>query len=183
MKHLGLWTAAGLAAVSLSACVGPVGPTVPVAPGPGKPFGSFAADQATCEQYANAQVGPQAAYANNRVIGSALLGTALGAGLGAAVGGGHGAAIGAASGAVVGTAAGANGAGYAQFSIQRQYNIAYAQCMYAHGNRVPGFSPPPGGAYGGPPPYGPPGPPPGGPPYGPPPYGPPGPPPGWVPPP
>ena len=174
MKHLGLWTAAGLAAVSLSACVGPVGPTVPVAPGPGKPFSAFAADQATCEQYATAQVGPQAAYATNRAIGSAILGTALGAGLGAAVGGGHGAAIGAASGAVLGTAAGASGAGYAQMSIQQQYDLAYAQCMYAHGNTVPGFSPPPGGPppgaygeggpppgpYGGPPPYGPPGPPP-----------------------
>jgi hypothetical protein len=175
MKHLGLWTAAGLAALSLSACVGPVGPTVPVAPGPGKSFSAFAADQAACEQYADAQVGPQAAYANNRAIGSAILGTALGAGLGAAVGGGHGAAIGAASGAVLGTAAGASGAGYAQMSVQQHYDLAYAQCMYAHGNTVPGFSPPPGGpppgAYGegGPPPYGPPGPPP--------------PPPGWTPPP
>ncbi|MGH7037288.1 MAG: YMGG-like glycine zipper-containing protein [Stellaceae bacterium] len=183
MKHLGLWTAAGLAALSLSACVGPVGPTVPVAPGAGKPFPAFAADQATCEQYATAQVGPEAAYANNRAIGSAILGTALGAGLGAAVGGGHGAAIGAASGAVLGTAAGASGAGYAQMSVQRRYNLAYAQCMYAHGNRVPGFSPPPGGTYGeeGPPPGGPPY---GGPPsYGPQSYGPPGPPPGWAPPP
>ena len=184
MKHLGLWTAAGLAALSLSACVGPVGPTVPVAPGPGKPFSAFAADQATCEQYANAQVGPQAAYANNRAIGSAILGTALGAGLGAAVGGGHGAAIGAASGAVLGTAAGASGAGYAQMSVQRRYNLAYAECMSAHGNRVPGFGPPPRGPSGeeGPPPgYGPP-PDEGGPPsYGPP--GPPPPPPGWAPPP
>ncbi|HJU18379.1 MAG TPA: glycine zipper family protein, partial [Stellaceae bacterium] len=81
MKPVGLWVAAGLAAVSLSACVGPLGPTVPVAPGPGKSFDAFAADQATCEQYAEVQVGPQAAYANNRAVGSALLGTALGAGL------------------------------------------------------------------------------------------------------
>lgn len=177
MKHLGLWTAAGLAALSLSACVGPVGPTVPVAPGPGKSFSTFAAEQATCEQYATAQVGPQAAYANNRAIGSAILGTALGAGLGAAVGGGHGAAIGAASGAVLGTAAGASGSGYAQMSVQQHYDLAYAQCMAAHGNRVPGFGPPPG--YGGPPP-GEGGPPPG---YGGPPPGEEGPPPGWAPPP
>jgi uncharacterized protein YcfJ len=176
MKRVGLWTAAGLATVSLCACVGPVGPTVPVAPGPGKSFDAFAADQATCRQYADAQVAPQAAYANNRAVGSAVLGTALGAGLGAAVGGGHGAAIGAASGAVVGSAAGASRAGYAQMSVQQQYDLAYAECMSAHGNRVPGFGPPPRGPYGGPPPgaYE------GGPPPS---YGPPGPPPGWSPPP
>jgi uncharacterized protein YcfJ len=174
MQRVGLWAAAGLATVALCACVGPLGPTIPVAPGPGKSFAAFAADQETCRQYADAQVGPQAAYANSRAVGSALLGTALGAGLGAAVGGGHGAAIGAASGAVVGTAAGASGAGFAQMSLQQQYDLAYAECMSAHGNRVPGFRPPPGGpGYGGPPsappPYGPPGPPP--------------PPPGWTPPP
>jgi hypothetical protein len=174
MKRAGLWTAAGLATVSLCACVGPLGPTVPVVPGPGKPFQAFAADQATCEQYADAQVGPQAAYANNRAVGSAVLGTALGAGLGAAVGGGRGAGIGAASGALFGTAAGASGAGFAQMTLQQQYDLAYAQCMSAHGNRVPGFGPPPpGGPYGGPPP----GPPPYGPPPPPPPPGPPPPPP------
>src|SRR5579875_504909 len=153
MQRVGLWAAAGLATVALCACVGPLGPTIPVAPGPGKSFAAFAADQETCRQYADAQVGPQAAYANSRAVGSALLGTALGAGLGAA---------------------GASGAGFAQMSLQQQYDLAYAECMSAHGNRVPGFRPPPGGpGYGGPPsappPYGPPGPPP--------------PPPGWTPPP
>src|SRR5579875_2930281 len=131
MQRVGLWAAAGLATVALCACVGPLGPTIPVAPGPGKSFAAFAADQETCRQYADAQVGPQAAYANS-------------------------------------------GAGFAQMSLQQQYDLAYAECMSAHGNRVPGFRPPPGGpGYGGPPsappPYGPPGPPP--------------PPPGWTPPP
>src|SRR5579875_668669 len=119
MQRVGLWAAAGLATVALCACVGPLGPTIPVAPGPGKSFAAFAADQETCRQYADAQVGPQAAYANSRAVGSALLGTA--------VGGGHGAAIGAASGAVVGTAAGASGAGFAQMSLQQQYDLAYAE--------------------------------------------------------
>src|SRR5579875_1515894 len=82
MQRVGLWAAAGLATVALCACVGPLGPTIPVAPGPGKSFAAFAADQETCRQYADAQVGPQAAYANSRAVGSALLGTALGAGLG-----------------------------------------------------------------------------------------------------
>jgi hypothetical protein len=88
----------------------------------------------------------------------------LGAGLGAAFGGGRGAGIGAASGAALGTVVGASGAGYAQMSLQQQYDVMYGQCMSAHGDQVAGFSPPPGT-----PPYsGPPGPQS----YGPPPYGP-----------
>ena len=144
-------------AISLAACVQtPTAPTVPVAPGPNKSFDAFAADQATCQQYAAAQTAPGAAAANNQAVGEALLTTALGAGLGAAVGGGgwhgnagRGAGIGAASGAVVGTALGANQSGYAQMSLQQQYDVMYSQCMAAHGNSVPGLSPPSG-----PPPYG-----------------------------
>jgi hypothetical protein len=146
-------------ALTLASCAAPPpGPTVPVAPGPGKSFDQFAADQAGCEQYASAQVAPGVAAANQQGFGTALVTTALGAGLGAAIGGGRGAAIGAASGAVVGTAAGASGTGYAQMSLQQQYDMFYSQCMYAKGNQVPGFGRGPGG----PPPYGPP-------PYGPPP--------------
>jgi hypothetical protein len=172
------------ASISLAACVAPpVGPTIPVAPGPNKSFDAFAADQAVCQQYAAAQTAPAAAAANNQAIGTALFTTALGAGLGAAVGGGgwhgnagRGAGIGAASGAVVGTALGANQAGFAQMSLQQQYDVMYAECMSAHGHSVPGLSGPPGAPpYGGPPgrpPYaGPPGPspyygPPGASPYG-----------------
>src|SRR5271169_1735306 len=171
-------------AISLTACVTPpLGPTIAVAPGPNKSFDAFAADQAACQQYASAQTAPGVAAANNQAVGTALLTTALGAGLGAAVGGGgwhgnagRGAGIGAAGGAVVGTALGASQAGFAQMSLQQQFDVMYGQCMYAHGNQVPGFSPPPGtppysGAPGPasyrPPPY------PGGPgpaPYGSPPY-------------
>jgi hypothetical protein len=28
-------------------------------------------------------------------------------------------------------------------SLQQRYDLAYAQCMYARGNQVPGFAPPP----------------------------------------
>jgi outer membrane lipoprotein SlyB len=135
--------AAALAAVlAVGACAPTVmAPTVPVMPGPNKPFDQFAADQATCGQYANAQTAPLAAQANNQAVGSAILGTALGAGLGAAIGGGRGAAIGAASGAVAGTSIGANQSALAGMSLQQQYDIYYAQCMYARGNQVPGFSP------------------------------------------
>ncbi len=146
--------------ISLAACVAPpMAPTVAVVPGPGKSFGAFASDQALCEHYASAQVGPGAAAANQQAVGGTLLGSALGAGLGAAIGGGRGAAIGAAGGAIAGTGYGAAGAPYKEATLQHQYDIAYAQCMYAHGNRVPGFGPPRRGPYG-PPPYGPP-------PYGP----------------
>ena len=128
-----------------------MGPRVAVMPGQNKPFEVFQQDQAVCQQYANQQVGGQAQQANNQAVGSAVVGTLLGAGLGAAIGGGRGAAIGAAGGAVAGTAYGASGSQNAQGGIQRQYDIAYQQCMYSRGNQVPGYqgAPP---AYGPPPP-------------------------------
>ncbi|HYZ40087.1 MAG TPA: YMGG-like glycine zipper-containing protein [Stellaceae bacterium] len=140
------------ATVGLAACVQtPSAPTIPVSPGPNKTFETFAVDQAACQQYAAAQTAPAVAAANNQEVGGALLTTALGAGLGAAVssGGWHshtgrGAGIGAASGAAAGTLWGASQAGPAQMSIQQQYDIMYGECMAAHGNSVPAFSPPPG---------------------------------------
>ena len=156
------------AAISLTACVAPpLGPTIPASPGANRSFDAFAADQAFCQQYAASQTAPAAYAANNQAVGGAILSTALGAGLGAAIGGGRGAAIGAASGAAFGTVAGASGSGFAQMSLQQQYDVMYAQCMTAHGNSVPGFSPPPGA-----PPYGAPGQSPYAGPPGPPPYGP-----------
>jgi hypothetical protein len=188
MKRIDPRAVGALALVTaLAGCVAPPpGPTIPVAPGPGKPFDAFAADQNVCEQYAASQVAPEVAAANNQAVGTALLTTALGAGLGAAVGGGgwrgnagRGAGIGAASGAAFGTVVGAAGSSYAQMSVQQRYDVLYGECMMAHGNQVPGFAPPPGappyagagsGPQSGPPPgYGPPsgyGSPPG---YGPPP--------------
>ena len=148
-------------AVLLVGCASPpMGPSVQVMPAPNKPFDVFQADQATCKQYAQQQVSGQAQSANNQALGTAVIGTVLGAGLGAAVGGGQGAAVGAASGAVAGTAIGANGSQYAQGGIQQQYDNAYLQCMYAKGNQVPGYSSGP---------YAPPPPPPGSGPYAPPP--------------
>jgi outer membrane lipoprotein SlyB len=115
----------------------PVGPTVAVMPAANKSFDAFQADQSVCTGYASQQVGGQAQVANNQAVGGAILGTALGAGLGAAAGGGAGAAIGAASGAVVGTGLGAGYSGGSNYEIQQRYNIAYAQCMAAKGNKVP----------------------------------------------
>ena len=164
--HKGL-SCAMIAAIALTGCAPTVmAPTVPVMPGPNKPFDQFTADQQICQNYANAQTAPLSAQANNQALGGALLTTALGAGLGAAVGGGRGAAIGAASGALVGGAAGAQGSSIAGMNIRQQFNIFYSQCMFARGNQVPGFSPnqyslPPYPGAGGPPPPG--GPMPGGP--------------------
>jgi uncharacterized protein YcfJ len=126
----------------LAACAEtPIGPTVMVMPAPGKPLDVFAADQAGCRQFAEQSVAGQAQNANNRAVGAAALTTVLGAGLGAAIGGGRGAAIGAGSGALGGTAIGASSSSNQQFSIQQQYNMAYAQCMYTRGNMVPGMGP------------------------------------------
>ena len=127
---------------SLGACVmPPTIPAIPVAPGPNKTFEAFAAEQSYCQQYATAQTAPQAYAATNQAVGTAILTTALGAALGGAIGGGHAAGIGAASGAAFGTVVGAGGSGFAQMSLLQQFDIMYGQCMYAYGNRVPGFAP------------------------------------------
>jgi len=146
--------AAALAAIiSLAACVAPpAAPTIPVAPGPTKTLDMFGADQATCQKYAAAQISPAVAGANNQAVGVALLGAVLGAGLGAGIGAaasnaGRGAAVGAASGGALGIIGNADGAPYAQESLQQQYDIMYGQCMAAHGNSVISFSPPAGPPY------------------------------------
>jgi hypothetical protein len=167
MAFLKATTAALTALLLLDGCVTqPLGPTVQVMPAPGKPFDVFQQDQATCTQYANQQTAGGAQQANNQQVLTGVVGTVLGAGLGAAVGGGRGAAIGAGAGAVGGTAVGAGPAQYAQMSLQQRYNLAYSQCMYAHGNQVPGYyapggPPPPPPGYAPPPPPGYPPPPPG----------------------
>jgi|SRR5271166_2721476 len=141
------WTTAGVSGVAvlgllLSGCAQtPMGPTVQVMPGPGKSFDAFAYDQAGCRQFSEGAVAGQAQNANNRAVGAAAIGTVLGAGLGAAIGGGRGAAIGAGSGAIAGTGLGMSSSANEQFGIQQQYDNAFAQCMFAKGNMVPGMGP------------------------------------------
>lgn len=133
----------------LGGCVSqPTGPTIAVMPAPGKPFDVFQADQALCTQYAGQQTAGGAQQATGQQVLTGAVGTVLGAGLGAAIGGGKGAGIGAGAGALGGTLVGAGQAQGAQGSLQYRYNLAYAQCMYARGNQVPGFAP----AYAPPPP-------------------------------
>ena len=136
-----------LAAVAvLAGCVTvPTGPAVPVMPGYQKSMDQFRADDADCRNYAyNAIGGPNAAQpATDAAAGNAVVGAALGAGVGALLGAatgnaGNGAAWGAGTGLLFGSAAGSNTSGYSSYALQRQYDVAYMQCMYARGNQVPG---------------------------------------------
>jgi hypothetical protein len=141
--------ACGLSALALllAGCAQtPMGPTVQVMPGPGKTFEVFQVDQTTCKGVAQDAVKGQADAANQQAVGAAVLTTAIGAGLGAAVGStggaaGTGAAVGAGAGSVAGAGIGAQNSSMAQLSIQQQYDNAFAQCMYAKGDQVPGYTP------------------------------------------
>jgi len=130
--------------LALGGCVTtPQGPTVAVMPGPDKSLDQFRDDSGTCQQFAQAAIaGPgQAATqtAATNAAGGAAIGAAIGALIGAASGqAGAGAAWGAGTGLLFGgTAAGSSGA-VSSYVLQRQYDIAYMQCMYTRGNLVPG---------------------------------------------
>ncbi|MDA8434050.1 MAG: glycine zipper family protein [Nitrospiraceae bacterium] len=133
--------------VMLSACATmPTGPSVMVLPGEGKSFDQFRMDDALCRQYAYNQTGGMAGQqaAENSAVKSAAVGTALGAVAGAIIGStsghaGTGAAIGAGSGLLLGSAAGSSYAEGSYYAVQRRYDYAYMQCMYAKGNQIPGY--------------------------------------------
>ena len=127
------------ALATLAACASiPEGPSMLVLPGTGMSFQQFQSDDAMCRQYALRQSGGSAQQAADASgVRSAALATAVGAIAGAAVNGSRGAAVGAGSGLVVGSMSGA-GAGQASAgAMQRRYDHAYVQCMYAQGHRVP----------------------------------------------
>jgi hypothetical protein len=149
----GFATLAGVLVVGGCAVPVPTGPSVLVVPGQGKSFAQFQQDDMSCRQYGQQQIGygsPQAA-ANQAAVGSAVVGTALGAATGAAIGAaaGHvglGAAAGAGAGLLLGSAAGANNAAATAGGMQRQYDMSYVQCMVADGNQPAGpagYPPPP----------------------------------------
>lgn len=133
-------------AVALAGCASvPVGPSVAVMPGPGKPFDQFNADNAICKEFASQQLGVNPNdVAREQVLTGAVAGAALGAASGALMGHGHEGPTESMAGAglIVGSAAGANAAGQSTMSLQRRYDLAYQQCMYAKGNQVPGYAPP-----------------------------------------
>ncbi len=133
----------GLFAVSACTTAPPPGPTILAVPGKGKSGQQFAAEDAHCRQFAaqaNGGVSPAQA-ANNSGLGSAVIGTLLGAGIGALLGGaggaaGFGAAAGAGGGLLVGSSIGAGNAARSGAAFQANYDHAYAQCTIASGNRI-----------------------------------------------
>jgi hypothetical protein len=124
----------------LAGCVSvPSGPGVMVLPGTGKSFDQFRADDVDCRQFAYYQAGgstPDNAAASS-AVSSAAVGTLIGAAAGAAFGGHNGAASGAGAGLITGGLIGASTAGASQYEVQRRYDNAYQQCMYARGHKVP----------------------------------------------
>ena len=134
----------GVAALAAACATAPTGPAVQVMPGNGKTLEAFQKDAAECQQYAQAALGgPNAAQgANDYAARNVVAGSAVGAASGAIIGtpsnqGGQGAAIGAGIGLLYGAIAAANASSAATWQMQRQYDGAYMQCMYARGNQVP----------------------------------------------
>lgn len=134
-----------LAALILAGCASvPTGPSVMVLPAPGKTFDQFNLEDVRCRQWAAQQVGSTPQESANRAMAkSSAVGTAVGAGAGAVLGAvtghaGTGAAIGAGGGLLMGSAAGSGASESTGAVAQRQYDIAYQQCMYAYGNQIPG---------------------------------------------
>jgi hypothetical protein len=122
----------------------PEGPSVMVLPGPGKTFAAFQADDNACRQWASQQTGASPSEAANKnLAGGTALGTVLGAGVGMALGSlsgqaGAGAAVGATGGLLAGAAMSQGPAYSTGALLQRRYDNAYLQCMYATGNQIPG---------------------------------------------
>ncbi len=138
------WWYSSAAALLLIGCATvPTGPNVLVLPGSGKAFDQFQVDDAVCREWASQQIGAAGKRAATQAtVTGAAVGTTVGAASGAAVGAaagnpGLGAAAGSGAGLVGGTAAGAHTGVSAEWRMQRGYDIAYMQCMYAKGNQIP----------------------------------------------
>lgn len=141
-------------AVSGCASNGPAMPQVPVMPGKGKSYEAFQRDDAYCQSSGQAAIGGQSpgAAANSAALGTAVLGTGLGAASGALIGAaagnrpGTGAAIGGGAGMLLGSAVGSGQSRQAGGALQSRYDTVYAQCMAAKGHKV-GESPIPQPVY------------------------------------
>jgi hypothetical protein len=130
-----------LAAATLAGCVSvPTGPSVMVLPGEGRPFDQFRYDESDCRNFAGSQAGSAEQAQADSMARSAVLGTVVGALAGAAFGGNSNAAgAGAAVGLGMGAVAGSGAANASAYSVQRRYDMAYQQCMYAKGHKVAGY--------------------------------------------
>lgn len=135
---------AALASTLIACATNPSGPNIAVMPGPGKPFDVFQADNAVCKDYASHEIGVNPdEVARKQVATGAATGAVVGAATGAIISHGDSHATGAFAGmgALAGTAIGADAASQSRWTLQRRYDVAYAQCMYAKGNQVAGFRP------------------------------------------
>lgn len=135
----------GVFCLAVGGCASPrpAAPSIAAMPGRGKSYAAFQRDDGFCQSSAQSAIGYQSPgeAANQTAVGTAAVGTALGALAGAAIGSvsgnmGTGAAIGAGTGLVAGGAVGAGNARAAGGSIQSRYDAVYAQCMSAKGNQV-----------------------------------------------
>ena len=134
------------AAASLAGCAYPPPdtPSFTALPGKGKPYAEFQQEDAYCRSVAYQASGGATAQQNATAngVGSAALGTVVGAGAGALIGAavgnpGAGAAIGAGTGLAFGGVAGAGAADETIAAQQHRFDQTYAQCMVAYGNFVP----------------------------------------------
>ena len=121
-------------------------PIVNAVPRPDKPIAVFQVDQFDCTNYADRKVAAPIEAVNNREAASAAIDTGAGAGIS-----GFGAGLASVTGhdrrataeAVARSAPGATlyaNAYGTDLALQRAYDIAYAQCMQAKGNEVPGIA-------------------------------------------
>ena len=130
----------GGALLVLAGCVVvPTGPSRMSLPGTGKSFDQFRADDYDCRNYATAQIGGASSTqaASDSGVASAAVGTAIGAAAGALIDGSSGAAAGAGVGLLAGALIGSSTAYSSGYAVQHRYDIAYTQCMYAKGHKVP----------------------------------------------
>ena len=122
---------------------GPAAPSFAAMPGPHKSYESFQGDDQYCQTSAQQAIGNQSPgqAANDAAVGTAVVGTALGALAGAALGSaaghvGTGAAVGAGTGLVAGSTVGTGNAAAAGGSLQARYDTVYSQCMSAKGTWI-----------------------------------------------
>jgi hypothetical protein len=137
MKKLALLAAAAL--VTGCATPPPSGPSVMVLPGSTKSFDEFRFDDNECRQFASSQIGGKTAAdaQTSSALKSAAVGTAVGAAAGGLIGGNSGAGVGAGVGLLGGSLAGTSASESSGYSLQRRYDFAFQQCMYAKGHQIP----------------------------------------------
>ena len=133
----------GAALAMVGCAVAPTSPTVMVLPGTQKSQAQFQADYAACQQQAQAMLSGDAQAANDQAAATVVVGTVIGAAAGALLGQGSyhsdsSVAWGAGTGMLIGSAAAGSSSQASSYSLQQRFNAAFIQCMYLHGNQVPG---------------------------------------------